>query len=319
MGSGSEAIVFFTKRDLLEEQTEPLEKLWSLPEVSKILRKQRPDGSWPSAKKSPGAGEKSALTETWRQLRFLIDSYEMGREHPAVRQACEYVFFCQSEEGDFRGILANQYAPYYTGAILYLLIRAGYFDDPRVERGMRWLLDMRQADGGWVIGSPGMVRRTWKEMSQLTSVWSETPERDFDRSKPFSAAGTGMAVRALSVHPAYWHSPEAVQAASLLKSKFLRKDNWSWYEHPDNWVRFQYPYWWNHLVSALDAVTRIGVSGDDEDVSRALDWLVSHQEENGLWKASYSSIHKQKESDETRITQMWITLCICRIMKRIYI
>ena len=37
----------------------------------------------------------------------------------------------------FRGILANQYATYYTGAILGLLIQAGYTDNPRVEMGLR--------------------------------------------------------------------------------------------------------------------------------------------------------------------------------------
>jgi hypothetical protein len=32
-------------------------------------------------------------------------------------------------------MLANQYAPYYTGALMSLLIKAGYIDDPRIDRG----------------------------------------------------------------------------------------------------------------------------------------------------------------------------------------
>jgi hypothetical protein len=62
-----------------------------------------------------------------------------------------------THEGDIRGMLGNQYAPYYTGAMLSLLIKAGFAHDPRIEKGMRWLLKMRQDDGGWVIGSPGVV------------------------------------------------------------------------------------------------------------------------------------------------------------------
>jgi hypothetical protein len=163
-----------------------------------------------------------------------------------------------------------------------------------------------------------MIRRTWKEVLELTSAWKPFPEKDFDCSKPFSAAGTGMAIRALAIHPAYQKSQEAKQAAMLLKSKFLKKDNWSWYEHPDHWIRFQFPYWWNHLVSALDAVSLIGFTKDDEDIRRASTWLISHQEENGLWKASYSTIHKLKESEQTEDTRLWITLSICRILKRLF-
>jgi hypothetical protein len=35
--------------------------------------------------------------------------------------------------------------------MLELLIEAGYGDGTRVKRGLGWLLDTRQADGGWAI------------------------------------------------------------------------------------------------------------------------------------------------------------------------
>lgn len=318
LSSQDDAIVYFTQRDLLGNETGPLESIWGLPDVLKMIRKQQPDGSWRSAKKHPELSPKYNLIETWRQMRVLVDKYEMNRASSAIQKACEYIFSCQSEEGDIRGILANQYAPYYTGAILYLLIKAGYGDDPRVINGIQWLLDMRQDDGGWLIGSPGMIRRTWKEVLHLTSSWDIEPEKDFDWTKPFSAAGTGMAIRALAIHPLYQRSPEARLAAALLKSKFFKKDNWSWYEHPDNWIRFQYPYWWNHLISALDAISLIGFTKDDEDIKCALAWLIEHQQEDGLWKISYSSIHQQKSNDSSSDGQLWITLSICRIFKRLF-
>ena len=315
--SGNAAIRYFTERDLLDNNAGPIETIWNLPDVQKILKKQKPDGSWNLGKKEINPGQHYRLTETWKQLRFLIDQYEMNKSHNAIQKACEYIFSCQSREGDIRGILANQYAPYYTGAILYLLIKAGYRNDKRVDKGIRWLLDMRQNDGGWVIGSPGMISRTWKEICVLTSKWTPGPKKDFDKSKPFSAAGTGMAIRALAVHPEYRHSEEAKRAALLLKSKFLKKDNWSWYQHPDNWIRFQFPYWWNHLVSALDMVSLIGISKEDPDVQTALQWFIEHQEKSGLWKLSYSKIHKVSKKEKSSETRLWITLCICRIFKRL--
>jgi hypothetical protein len=316
MESENDAVLYYTKRDLLGLDVDNIQKIWSLKEVQKIIKKQKPGGFWDPPKKHPESGEKYALTETWRQMRFLVQAYEMTREQNAIEKACEYIFSCQAPEGDIRGILANQYAPYYTGAILYLLIKAGYESDPRVEKGIQWLLSMRQSDGGWVMGSPGMVNRSWKDMTKLTSTWSAEPEKEFDWSRPFSAAGTGMALRALAVHPGYRDTIEAKQAAALLKSKFLKKDNWSWYEHPDNWVRFQFPYWWNHLVSALDMMSLLGFSKYDADIHLALTWFYDHQESDGLWKVSYSSIHKLNESERSRETQLWITLSICRILKR---
>jgi hypothetical protein len=46
LSSGDEALRYFVRRDLLEEQVEPIRHLWQLPEAQKILKRQQPDGSW---------------------------------------------------------------------------------------------------------------------------------------------------------------------------------------------------------------------------------------------------------------------------------
>ena len=142
--------------------------------------------------------------------------------------------------------------------------------------------------------------------------------REFDWSKPFSAAGTGMVLRAFAVHPKYRKSPEALKAAILLKSKFFKEDNWSWYQHPDNWLRFQFPFWWTNIVSALDTVSLIGIRKDDLEVKLALEWLVDNQQKDGLWKVSYSRIHKTSNNSKSHELRLWISLSICRILKRYY-
>jgi hypothetical protein len=319
LDSGEPAIAYFAHRDLAGETVPPLETVWELPEARRLLRYQQDDGSWKGAKTSVGV--KGSLVETWRQFRYLVQQYQFDRKHPALAKAAEFLFSCQTEEGDIRGILANQYAPYYTGAILSLLIQAGYAEDPRVERGMQWLLQVRQEDGGWVIGSPGLLgisHLSWKELCDFTSNPARETMRAFDPSGPFSAAGTGMVLRAFATHPAYRNAPETLQAASLLKSKFFQEDNWSSYRHPDNWIRFQFPFWWNNLVSALDSLSRIGLAKEDPDIERALQWLVDHQQTDGSWKLSYSRIHKETgvETERTRTARLWITLTICRIFRR---
>jgi hypothetical protein len=318
--SKNESIIYFTKRDLLEEKVESINYIWNLLEVQKILKKQQSDGSWKSRSRKEDAGVKYPLIETWKQSRYLIQQYEMNKKHPAIEKASEYLFSCQTDEGDIRGILANQYAPYYTGAIMYLLIKAGYENDPRIEKGFKWLLDMRQSDGGWVIGSPGMIgmNLSRSEINNLTSNKNRETMNYFDKSKPFSAAGTGMVIRAFAVHSKYKNSKYATKAAELLKSKFFKKDNWTSYQHPDNWIRFQFPFWWTNLISALDSISLIGLPKEDPDIKNALKWLTDHQESEGLWNVSYSKIHKSPDNRRTFETRLWLTLTICRILKRFY-
>ncbi|MCX5970040.1 MAG: hypothetical protein NTV14_00750 [Coprothermobacterota bacterium] len=317
LASGEPAVAYFARRDLVGETVPPLETVWELPEVQCLLRHQQDNGSWKGAKAAIGV--KGSLVETWRQFRVLVQQYQFDRRHPALGKAAEFLFSCQTEEGDIRGILANQYAPYYTGAILSLLIQAGYAEDPRVERGMQWLLRVRQEDGGWVIGSPGFLGiplLSWKELCDLTSNPARETMRVFNPSRPFSAAGTGMVLRAFAAHPAYRNAPETLKAARLLKSKFFQEDNWSSYRHSDNWIRFQFPFWWNNLVSALDSLSRIGMAKEDPDIQCALQWLVDHQLADGMWKLSYSHIHKETSTARNRTAQLWITLTICRIFQR---
>ncbi len=198
--SGDEALIYFTRRDLLGEDVGPVERLWNLPGAVKILKKQQPDGSWLRPGENKHEAINHALIETWRQFRFLIERYGMTRAHPQVERAAEFIFSCQTEEGDIRGFLANQYATYYTGAVMALLIQAGYADDPRIEKGFQWLLGMRQDDGGWSIP---MITHKLDRATQyrLASEFAEPLQPD--RTKPFSHHWTGMVLRAFAVHPTY--------------------------------------------------------------------------------------------------------------------
>ncbi len=242
--------------------------------------------------------------------------YGLTREHPCIKRAAEYLFSCQTEEGDIRGILGEQYTPYYNGIFVSILNNAGYAKDSRVEHIIKWLLTMRQDDGGWVIGSPGcMGKYTKEERIALTTQFVGT-RQDFDRALPFAHSGTGMVIRAFATHAIHRKSLEAKKAAELLVSYFFKKDNHSSYQHPDNWVRFKFPFWWTDLISALDSVSLMGFPRDNEKIAEALQWFVKNQESSGLWKSSYSKIHKNSENSKTRELQLWISLAILRIFKR---
>jgi len=315
--SGNEALLYFVRRDLLGEPADPVGRLWELPEAKKILRKQQSDGSFafPAGRnKHPAINYR--LIETWKQFRYLVEVFGFHRDHPQAEKAAEFLFSCQTKVGDFRGFLANQYATYYIGAILSLLIQAGYAEDARIEKGLRWLLAMRQNDGGWTV--PIITHAfSGKEMYRLTSQPLSPVEPD--RSKPFSHNWTGMVLRAFAVHPKYRKSKEVKSAANLLADRFFQPDVYTSYQAASYWVRFQYPFWWNNLVAALDSITRIGLSADDERIARAIRWLTGHQEKDGLWRETYVKPHaKGKETQKVREAGGWVSLAICRVFRRLY-
>jgi hypothetical protein len=311
--SGDEALQYFVRRDLLDEEVGSICRLWQLPEAQKILKKQQPDGSWdrPVSKKKHKDINYN-LIETWKQFRFLVEVHGFNREDPATERAAEFLFSRQTQDGDIRGMLANQYAIYYTGAIMSLLIKAGYEDDLRIEKGFQWLLSMRQDDMGW--SGPIITHDFDREtMYRLTSQYAEPVEPD--RSKPFSHNWTGMVLRAFAAHSRYRRSEAAKIAAELLKSRFFQPDCYTSYQAASYWVRFQYPFWWNNLVAALDSVSLIDPSRD-EQMEEALDWLMDHQEEDGLWKASYVP-GKEVNNPKARETRRWVSLAICRVLRRV--
>jgi len=295
LSSNNKAITYFARRDLLEEKVEPINAVWSLPEVQKIFDKQQADGSWKHTSKETVTFPKHhyALVETWKAYRLLVEHYEVNREHEGSRRAAEFLFSCQTGQGDFRGMIANQYATYFTGAILAVLVKAGYADDSRVEKAFDWLLSMRQNDGGWTIPilTHKLDRQTW---INITSSYFEPLEPD--RSKPFSHNWTDMVLRAFAVHPKYRRCKEAHKAAELLKSSFFKPGSYPSYQDAGYWVRFC--FWWPNLVTSLDSLSLMGYSKSDPDIKRGVDWLVENQAEDGLWNLNYADDAKESRSEK---------------------
>ncbi len=314
LASGDEALIYFTWRDLLGEDPGPVEHLWNLPGAVKILKMQLPDGSWPRAGENKHPAINHALIETWRQFRFLVERYGMTCAHPQVKRTAEFIFTCQTDEGDIRGFLANQYATYYTGAIMALLIQAGYAEDARIEKGFQWLLGMRQDDGGWSIP---MITHKLDRATQYRLSSEVAEPLQPDRTKPFSHHWTGMVLRAFAVHPTYHHFWEARAAGELLKSRFFQPDAYSSYRVTGYWLRFEHPFWWTNLLTALDSLARMGFSAQDGQIRKGLDWLREHQEPGGLWRVSYKNPgEKEKDTAEGRERKLWVSYAICRLFRR---
>lgn len=306
INSGNPAIQFFSKRDLLDEAVGDLYVFWELSLAKKIINKQQINGSWkyPSGNTLIRSEENYDQIETYRNLSYLVEMYGLNRNHEAIKKTAEYLFGFQTKEGDIRGIYGNQYTPNYSAAIVELLIKAGYDDDPRTEKLFEWLLKIRQDDGGWTI--------PFRTIKVNINEAMNNPLIEPDRSKRSSHLATGIVLRCFAAHPKYRKLTEAKIAGELLASRFFSKDVYIDRSTPDFWYRFSYPFWFTDLLSALDSLSFIGLSTKNPNIKKALDWFISQQQDNGIWNVK---IVRGSDKD----IQLWIALAICRVFKRFYV
>lgn len=311
--TGDDPIVYFVRRDLQELPVEPIESVWSSKAPQRIVRRQRVDGSWsgPKRQRPVYPSNRTDLLATFKQVRLLVERYEFSIESPALRSAAEWLLGFQTEDGDLRGFIANQYATYYTGYVLSLLIRAGYASDPRIDRGLRWLISMRQNDGGWTIPilTHDLDRATGYE---LTS--SNRPPLEPDRTRPFSHNWTDMVLRAFAAHPSYRTSPEVLGAAELLESSFFTPDHYGSYRHPRYWTRFA--FWWPNLLTAMESLVQLGFTAMDDNIQRGVEWFIDNQGTDGMWHISNDgTVYRSTPVNEER--RAWLTLRICRLLEMV--
>jgi hypothetical protein len=303
--SGDDAIALFAARDLLEQTGVDIKTLWDLPEAKKIVSKQQPDGSWryPGGNTNLRTSENYDQIETFRNLGYLVEMFGFDQSHPVIVKAADFLLGFQTDEGDIRGILGTQYTPYYTAAILELLIKAGY-TDLRIEKAFKWLNSMRQNDGGWAL-----PLRTHNRKLDIIAMNAQTLQPD--RTKPFSHLITGVVLRAYAAHPTYRQSVEAKLAGKLLLSHFFKKDNYPDRSSPDYWLRFTFPFWFTDLISATDSLSKLGFKKEEPGIAEAIQWFVTHQQSSGLWKLKTLKNQKKYHTD------LWISLAICRVLKRL--
>lgn len=307
LSSQNKAVIFFTNEDLLEKVNDGTESLWDLPLAQTIIRQQQANGSWeyPGGNRKIRTAENYNQLETFRNLGYLVELFGFNRSSAVITNAAEFLFSFQTNAGDIRGILGNQYMPYYCAAIMELLIKAGYSDDSRIQKAFDWLKSIRQNDGGWAI-----PLRTLNKKLDIISMKTETLEPD--RSRPFSHLVTGVVLRAYAAHETYHNSAEAKLAGKLLLSNFFKKDNYPDRGSLDFWLRFTYPFWFTDLISATDSVSKLGFSKEEPQIKKAIQWFANNQQSDGLWKLKTLKNEKKFETD------LWLALAICRVLKRLY-
>lgn len=305
--SGNPAIAYLAEKDLLNHKQGPIERLWKLRQVEGLVRSQQPNGSWkyPGGNARLRSAENYDLLKTYTVLRELVEKYGVTRKHETMKRAAEFALSFQTDSGDIRGIYGNQFTPNYTAGITELLVKAGFDRDPRIEKSLRWLLSIRQKDGAWAIPFRTVGGKFDERLMHTRTV-------DPDVSRPSSWLVTGVVLRAFAAYPKHGYSKEIRRAIDFLESMLFKKDNYPDRSTPIYWTSFTFPFWFTDLLSATDSLSRLGVSRDDSQISKALDWFRDNQKRDGTWEL------RQLRPGGDKDVQLWSSLAICRVFKRFY-
>lgn len=122
---------------------------------------------------------------------------------------------------------------------------------------------------------------------------------------------TDIILRGFVAHSRYRRKKEVVAAGMLLKSRFFKSDKYPDHRSAECWTKFQYPFWWSHLISALDSLGKMDFERDDPDVKRGLEWFLKNQEKSDLWPIGYGS----DKNPNRRDVPLWVGLSICRMLR----
>ncbi len=309
---GPASLTARVRRDLIDDDEAPGgAELLAYPDVKSFLKKQGKKGEFPAkpAEKALGVEKFATVLATMRALERLA---ELGLDAhvPAVAAAAEFVLETQAKDGGIAALAIGEskddrgkmVALHFQGWALAALCRVGLDGDPRVAQGFQFLLQWRQADGGWA----------WRGVRCESSA------------RPSSHLITGMALRAFAASPTRRMSREARRAAELLATRFLQPDRYPDRKAPNYWEQLAEPRFYVDMLDALDTVTAVGLGKENSGVRTAEAYVRGRQALDGLWypgpppsaDAARNTTGPATEGKE-REGARWLTVRALSVLRRV--
>jgi hypothetical protein len=280
--------------------------------VPKILAKQHEDGFWEAPERFYTAKYKGTV---W-QLIILSELGADGND-ARVKKACEFILANSQDRksGGFSAWLSvkvggGRYSgvlPCLTGNIVCSLIRLGYLDDPRVKRGIEWIVKYQRFDDG-----EAYPPKIWP-YEKATSCFG----------KHSCHMGVVKSLKALAEIPAERRSTTVVNTIErgveyLLKHHIYKRSHDLSRVSKPGWLRFGFPLMYQTDVLEISGIlTKLGCR--DERMQEAVDLVLSKQDEQGRWKLESTFNGRfQTNIEQKGESSKWVTLNALRVLKRFY-
>ncbi len=327
------SVRYLTLRYLLGRSEEDLEvqaarvTVFGSQAVKRILAKQDPEGFWGDPD-SPYLPKYKSSYWTLMVLGYL----RLRKEDEGVSKAAEHLFGFQQPNGGFAEcgeegarreyeIVARRrrasrrnlpqedaFVPDYihqmtlsclTGNVVAALLHLGYTDDSRVWQAIDWLVDIQNADGGWLCPY-------WKAHIKDTHS---------------CFYGTICPLEAFAEIPAERRSPKVQEAVSrgaefLLMHRLYKGDHHGFRTINPKWLNLAFPWFYGYdILRGLWVLTRLGYS--DKRMEDALAVLREKRTREGSWILESTPYGRMQVNLEKKgHPSKWITLHALWVLKR---
>ncbi|TMC71774.1 MAG: hypothetical protein E6J13_06725 [Chloroflexi bacterium] len=284
-----------TLRSLLDrnprdpELRDAQQRAMSTPPISTILRRQKPDASW------PGANLYGPKYEGTHWANLLLVEYGVDPTDPRVRRAARYVLeqLDSPGRGGMEWVFEQDHgASCFTGNVVRYIALAGYGSDQRLEPLVQRLVrDSKKFDAAcWINGEQpcawGYARLVWGLAALPDSARTREVQRTLRRGVEFLLS----------------YRMERGRYPTDTAPSFL-------------WRQLSFPLFYQadvlFVLRALDAAGAI----EDDRAQPAIGWLLARQDGRGRWggRAPYAD-RMPSRVDASK----WITLQACTLLKHAF-
>ena len=191
--------------------------------------------------------------------------------------------------------------------MVWSLLRLGYLDDPRVQKGIQWMTKYQRFDDG-VQDLP----KEWLYKSRTACF-----------SKHSCHMGVVKALKALAEIPTNKRSSDVKNTINQAVEYFLihhiyKKSHDLSKTSKPGWLRLGFPLMYQtDILEILDILTQLGIK--DERMQDAIDIIVTKQGEQGRWILENTFNGRFITNIETKgKPSKWITLNAIRVLKKYY-
>jgi hypothetical protein len=187
--------------------------------IEELKSLQNPDGGWPWQLKR---GMPSGISQTARILELLLKTGE-SRNSDMTKHAVAFLFQKQNPDGgwsenpELKEIIPKDWdwisterSGYQTADVASALIEAGYLDDPRVVKAVRFLYQTQNEEGGW----PSFVGPDYPYEGSDIAAMDHIVGALLRFGEPKNSPVFKRAVKALLKHREDWKEP--VDGAAVL-------------------------------------------------------------------------------------------------------
>ena len=312
------SVRYFTLIDLLgksennSEVRDTKSEIMKLGVIPKILEKQKPEGYW-------GISEDFYMRSKYKGTvwSYLILA-QLGTDgnDERIKNTSEFILQHSQDpiSGGFSVVsskkgcgLPGKVIPCLTGNMIWSLIRFGYLNDHRVQKGISWITNYQRFDDG------------------TQNLPKDYPYKSHKAcfSKHSCHMGVVKILKALAEIPRNKQTTDVKETIDnavdylLLHHIYKRSHNLSKVSKP-GWLRLGFPHMYQtDILEILDILTKLGIR--DERMQDAVDIVISKQNDSGQWSLENTFNGRFQANIETKgQPSKWITLSALRMLQRYY-